>query len=111
MLRQRVITALIIIGVFVAVLVLAPFPVQALLFALVAFAGAWEWSALVGCQSVLARAAYETCCSLSEDVRASWPSVTTSMHHLWARGPNIGPCQWLRNRQQGFPTHNHFDCD
>jgi phosphatidate cytidylyltransferase len=58
MLRQRVITALIIIGAFVAVLVLAPFPVQALLFALVACAGAWEWSALVGCQSLLARAAY-----------------------------------------------------
>ena len=58
MLRQRVITALIIVGAFVAVLVLAPFPVQALLFALVAFAGAWEWSSLVGCQSVLARAAY-----------------------------------------------------
>jgi phosphatidate cytidylyltransferase len=37
---------------------LAPFPVQALLFALVAFAGAWEWSALAGCQSALARAAY-----------------------------------------------------
>ena len=58
MLRQRVITALIIVGAFVAVLVLAPFPVQALLFALIAFAGAWEWSALAGCQSVLARAAY-----------------------------------------------------
>ena len=58
MLRQRVITALIIVGAFVAVLLLAPFPVQALLFALVALAGAWEWSALAGCQSMLARAAY-----------------------------------------------------
>ena len=58
MLRQRVITALIIVGAFVAVLLLAPFPVQALLFALVALAGAWEWSALAGCHSVLARAAY-----------------------------------------------------
>ena len=58
MLRQRVITALIIVGAFVAVLLLAPFPVQALLFASVALAGAWEWSALAGCQSMLARAAY-----------------------------------------------------
>lgn len=58
MLRQRVVTALIIIGGFVAILVLAPFPVQALLFAFVALAGAWEWSSLVSCQSVLARIAY-----------------------------------------------------
>ena len=58
MLRQRVITALVLAGAFVAILALAPFPVQSLLFALVASAGAWEWAALVGARSVILRLAY-----------------------------------------------------
>ena len=58
MLRQRVITALILAGAFIAILALAPFPVQSLLFALIASAGAWEWAALVGARSVMLRLVY-----------------------------------------------------
>ena len=45
MLRQRVITALILAGALIATLLFAPYPVQAILFALVAAAGGWEWAA------------------------------------------------------------------
>jgi phosphatidate cytidylyltransferase len=58
MLRQRVITALILAGALIATLLFAPCPVQAMLFALVAAAGAWEWAALVGSKGVLSRVLY-----------------------------------------------------
>ena len=58
MLRQRVITALVLAGALIATLLFAPFPLQAILFALVAAAGGWEWAALVGAQRALSRAAY-----------------------------------------------------
>lgn len=58
MLRQRVITALILAGALIATLLFAPYPLQAILFALVAAAGGWEWAALVGAQSALSRAIY-----------------------------------------------------
>ena len=58
MLRQRVITALILAGALIATLVFAPYLVQAILFALVAAAGGWEWAALVGAQGAFARVVY-----------------------------------------------------
>ena len=58
MLRQRVITALILAGALIATLLFAPYPVQAMLFALVAAAGGWEWAVLVGAQRALTRALY-----------------------------------------------------
>ena len=58
MLRQRVITALILAGALIATLLFAPYPVQAMLFALVAAAGAWEWAALVGSKGVVSRVFY-----------------------------------------------------
>ena len=42
MLRQRVITALILAGALIAALLFAPYPAQAMLFAAVAAAGGWE---------------------------------------------------------------------
>jgi phosphatidate cytidylyltransferase len=58
MLRQRVITALILAGALIATLVFAPYPAQAMLFSLVAAAGAWEWAALIGSKGVLSRVFY-----------------------------------------------------
>lgn len=58
MLRQRVITALMLAGAFIATLLFAPYRVQCVLFAAVASAGAWEWSALSGARSTPARLAY-----------------------------------------------------
>ena len=58
MLRQRVITALILAGALIGTLIYAPFPVQAILFALVATAGAWEWATLVGARTVLQRCVF-----------------------------------------------------
>jgi phosphatidate cytidylyltransferase len=58
MLRQRVITGLLLVFAFLATLVFAPLRVQAVLFALVATAGAWEWANLVGLRSVATRLLY-----------------------------------------------------
>ena len=58
MLRQRVITALILAGPLIAILLFAPYPMQAMLFALVAAAGGWEWAALVGAQRAISRTLY-----------------------------------------------------
>jgi len=55
MLRARVITALILAGAFIATLLLASFPLQALIFCLVATGGAWEWSNLVGLRAPVPR--------------------------------------------------------
>ena len=58
MLRQRVITALILAGALIATLLFAPYSMQAMLFASVAAAGAWEWAVLVGSKGVLSRVFY-----------------------------------------------------
>jgi len=54
-LRQRVVTALVLVAGFLATLLLASFPVQAIVFAAVASAGAWEWSNLVVIRSSVLR--------------------------------------------------------
>ena len=51
MLRQRIITSLILAVALVGTLTYAPYAVQAALFALVATAGAWEWATLVGART------------------------------------------------------------
>ncbi|MAT93353.1 MAG: phosphatidate cytidylyltransferase [Halioglobus sp.] len=58
MLRQRVITALVMAGLFLAALALLSLPLLALLFALLIALGAWEWSRLAGFNAVPARALY-----------------------------------------------------
>ena len=58
MLRQRVTTALILAGALIATLLYAPYEVQAVLFGLVACAGAWEWGALVGARTSTQRLAF-----------------------------------------------------
>ena len=58
MLQQRVITALILAGALIGTLIYAPYPIQAVLFALVATAGAWEWATLVGVSTVWQRCVF-----------------------------------------------------
>jgi phosphatidate cytidylyltransferase len=55
MLRQRVITALVMAGLFLAAVLLLPLFALAVVFALVVVLGAWEWSRLAGWQSVAVR--------------------------------------------------------
>ena len=58
MLRQRVITALIMAGLFLAAIVFLPLWGLALVFALLIAGGGWEWSRLSGWQSPLSRGLY-----------------------------------------------------
>jgi phosphatidate cytidylyltransferase len=58
MLRQRIITALVLAGILLASIVFLPLPGLALLFAVFVGLGAWEWSRMAGWQSVGARALY-----------------------------------------------------
>ena len=112
MLRQRVITALILAGALIATLLFAPFPVQAMLFALVAAAGGWEWAALVGAQTALSRALYAAvipllcgalcllcyaCCAvyLAEQCRSRWVDLVADVRAvLWQ-------CSWDRKVPRG----------
>ena len=58
MLKQRVITALIMAGVFLAAIAFLPLPGLALILALLICLGAWEWSRLAGWNLPLARVIY-----------------------------------------------------
>ena len=58
MLKQRVITALIMAGLFVASIVYLPLPGLALLFGILIGLGAWEWSRMAGFSNPMVRAIY-----------------------------------------------------
>ncbi|MEZ5567775.1 MAG: phosphatidate cytidylyltransferase [Halioglobus sp.] len=58
MLRQRVITALVMAGLFLAGLALLSLPALAAVFGVFVALGAWEWSRLAGWRAKPARAAY-----------------------------------------------------
>ena len=58
MLRQRVITALIMAGLFLAGIAFLPLPALALVFAVLIAMGAWEWSRLAGWRAPVARGLY-----------------------------------------------------
>ncbi|RLQ23707.1 phosphatidate cytidylyltransferase [Seongchinamella sediminis] len=55
MLRQRVATALIMAGLFIAGVTFLPLPALAAVFALLVLAGGWEWSRLAGWESIAGR--------------------------------------------------------
>ena len=57
-LRQRVITALIMAGLFLAGVAFLPLPWLALIFGVLVSMGAWEWSRLAGWTAPLARGLY-----------------------------------------------------
>ncbi len=58
MLRQRVVTALVLAGAFLASVLLLPLPATAAVFGLVVVLGGWEWSRLAGLRSPAARIGY-----------------------------------------------------
>jgi phosphatidate cytidylyltransferase len=58
MLRQRVITALILVGLFLGAIIFLNIPGLALLFGLIVSLGAWEWSRMAGWSAVPARISY-----------------------------------------------------
>ena len=58
MLRERVITALTLAGLFLAGIFFLPLPALAAAFALVVAAGAWEWAPLAGLRGTVMQAAF-----------------------------------------------------
>lgn len=58
MLRQRVLTALLMAGLFLAGVYFLPVPVLAVVFAIVVALGAWEWASLVGLRGAAGRFLY-----------------------------------------------------
>jgi phosphatidate cytidylyltransferase len=58
MLRQRVITALVLAALVIGAIFWLPPSITAIVITLLVLAGAWEWSAFPGFKHVLARAAY-----------------------------------------------------
>lgn len=58
MLRQRVITALVMAGLFLASVLFLPYKALAVFFGALVLAGGWEWSRLAGWQAPLARGGF-----------------------------------------------------
>lgn len=58
MLKQRIITALVMVGVFLVAIVFLPLSGLAALFGLIIVAGGWEWSRLAGWEAKPARVAF-----------------------------------------------------
>ncbi|MCB1689886.1 MAG: phosphatidate cytidylyltransferase [Halioglobus sp.] len=58
MLKQRIITALIMAGLFLAAIAYVPVPGLALLFGILVGLGAWEWAGMAGWQHRIARTLY-----------------------------------------------------
>lgn len=58
MLRQRIITAVIMAGLFLAAVIFLPLPALAVLFGVMVSLGAWEWSRLAGWRSPVVRVLY-----------------------------------------------------
>ena len=58
MLRQRVVTALVMAGLFLAAIVFLPRSALALIFGILILAGGWEWSRLAGWESKMARSGF-----------------------------------------------------
>ena len=58
MLRQRIITALIMAGLFLAAVIFLPLPALAALFGVLVCLGGWEWSRMAGWASTPARLLY-----------------------------------------------------
>ncbi len=65
MLRQRVITAIILATLFLTSIVFLPVWALALCFAIVVCLGAWEWATMAGWESALSRALYVLVMALS----------------------------------------------
>ena len=68
MLKQRVITALIMAGTLIACLYYLDVAGLALVFGLVVAAGSWEWSRLAGLENVFGRVAYVVLAAVCMDV-------------------------------------------
>ncbi|MEM9757966.1 MAG: phosphatidate cytidylyltransferase [Pseudomonadota bacterium] len=58
MLRQRVVTAILLAGLFLSAVYFLPLPVLAAAFAAVVALGAWEWGPLAGLESAFSRSLY-----------------------------------------------------
>jgi phosphatidate cytidylyltransferase len=58
MLRQRIITALLMVGIFLAAIIFLPLPALALFFGVIILLGGWEWSRLAGWENGLSRGVY-----------------------------------------------------
>lgn len=83
MIRQRLVTALVLAAALLLVLFAAPLPVAAAVLGGLVIVGAWEWSALGGCRQPGTRAAYAAVA-----MAAAWLAGD-----LWAASP--GAMLWL----------------
>lgn len=105
MLKQRVITAIIMVSVFASVLVFLPWQAFAVLAAGVFLVGAWEWAPLAGVTSALGRIAYALSTGILGAVLSyftHWQGDTELLQTLL-----VGACVWWAVALlwiQGYPS-------
>lgn len=105
MLKQRVITAIIMVSVFASVLVFLPWQAFAVLAAGVFLVGAWEWAPLAGVTSALGRVAYALSTGILGAVLSyftHWQGDTELLQTLL-----VGACVWWAVALlwiQGYPS-------
>ncbi|MEJ2514736.1 MAG: phosphatidate cytidylyltransferase [Gammaproteobacteria bacterium] len=84
MLKQRVLTALLLAAALLTVLFMLPEDVGVILFGILMLIGAWEWSALAGLREPVARAAYTFALALLIGFLAWWvPTGDMPQPLLW----------------------------
>lgn len=94
MLKQRVITAVLIVAALLAALALLPPHYLSLVFAALVLMAAWEWSDLSGLASVSARSAYVALCAVTMAAVAWWVDLFTSPQSLAMRDLLVVACAW-----------------
>lgn len=105
MLKQRIITAIIMVSVFAAVLMLLPWQAFAVLAGAVFVVGAWEWAQLAGIRSQLGRVGYAVATAViggGLSYITHWQSETALLHNLL-----VGACAWWGLALlwiQGYPS-------
>lgn len=105
MLKQRVITAIIMVAVFACVLSLFPWQAFAVLAAGVFLVGAWEWAPLAGVNSTLGRIAYAVATGAvgaGVSYMTHWQGNAELLHTLL-----VGACVWWAVALlwiQGYPS-------
>jgi len=94
MLKQRVITAVVIVLVLFTALAYLSMPALSAVFALVVLMAAWEWANLSGFASRVGRSVYVACCALVIALAGQQTAIFTELNFVVLREILVAACVW-----------------